>query len=238
MHEHGSSPDTIERRCAGLSKTKTYYYLKISDDNFFMNPVVKKIYRKFGSSGVLIYLQLLLRAAKNTSPACSLVYHGIEDDFKEEFALLVPMETGQDVELTGKLLDFLIEKGLLISEAEEPDIYYFPTLPEMVGQRTDSAERMARKRQRDSMNLQSDGKASQVTPYICDGEASQVTQYREEIEKSIDRDRDRDIDRDIDRGIDREKKQFVSLPEHKIGLSPEALEVYQQYGERVGWDSS
>ena len=220
-----------------MSKTKTYYYLKISDDNFFMNPVVKKIYRKFGSSGVLIYQQLLLRAAKNTDPACALVYRGIEDDFKEEFALLVPMETGQDVELTEKLLDFLIEKGLLISEAEEPDIYYFPTLPEMVGQRTDSAERMARKRQRDSMNLQSDSKASQVTQYICDGEASQVTQYREEIEKRRDR-KEKSIDRYIDRDIGREEKQIISLSNCKGGLSPEAVEACKQYGKHAGWDSS
>ena len=164
------------------NNNKRNYYLKISDDNFFMNPVVKKVHREYGAEGVLIYEQLLLKAAKN--PESVLVYTGLEDDFKQEFSMMVTL--GPDVELTSSLIDFLIEKGLLITI--EPDKYFFKALPDMVGSISDSAVRMRESRKRKREASQGNGKVSQSDNYVSQSDVIKEIDIKKDIDtkKSID----------------------------------------------------
>lgn len=129
---------------------KRFYWIKLRDD-FFQQKEVKKLRRiAGGDTYVIVYLKMLLLAAKTEGV---LTWTGLEDNFAEELALDLD-EKNEDVEVT---LNYLLKTGL--AETKTGEIYSLPYVLEVVGSETDSAERMRRMRER--QQSQSDALPSQ-----------------------------------------------------------------------------
>lgn len=165
---------------------KRYYWLKLKDD-FFTQPVIKKLRRiAGGDTYTIIYLKMQLLSIKNEG---KLFYEGVEDTFASEIALCID----EDVDNVTVAVNYLMRYGLLQSVSEEEYEYLMPEAAQNIGSETGSAIRMRtmRKKQEPETHLQ---EASQcdagVTTALrtCD---APVTERREEKRRE-DTDRERE----------------------------------------------
>ena len=137
---------------------KKYFWLKMPD-NFFANPVIKKL-RKIagGDTYTIIYQKLLLMSVSNGG---TLRFEGLEDEFPDELALKID-EDADNVKVT---LLFMQKHGLMF-ESENRDDFILPEAMKNLGNETESAERMRRHRlkQERTRTLQCDAHVTE-----CDG---------------------------------------------------------------------
>ena len=128
-----------------MSKTKTYYWLKLPKD-FFEQKEIKRL-RKLagGDTFTIIYLKMLLRSL----PVNGYIYfEGLYDSFEEELA----DDIYEDADNVKIVVEYLIRCGILqqVSESE----YYLAATEEMTGKETESAKRMRVKRNNDKLLLE------------------------------------------------------------------------------------
>lgn len=124
---------------------KRYYFLQLQED-FFSQPLMKKLRRMAGGSTyTIIYLKLQLLSLKNGG---YLFYEGFEDEIYEELSITLD-ETVEDVQMTWM---FLIGHGLIIEQQQDLS-YFLPETAEAIGSITDSTLR-SRKSRLDKRNGQ------------------------------------------------------------------------------------
>ena len=164
---------------------KKYFWLKMPD-NFFANPVIKKL-RKIagGDTYTIIYQKLLLMSV---SGGGILKFEGLEDEFSDELALKID-EDADNVKVT---LLFMQKHGLIF-ESENRDDFILPEAVKNLGKETESAERMRRHRLKQERT-----KALHCDGHVTDSDGD-VTNSDEKVTTDIEIDIDIDIDKDLKR---------------------------------------
>lgn len=86
--------------------------------DYFENKLIKALFNKYGSDGIIIYQKMLIKSLSND---CRMRFAGIEDSFSEEIALDIGWNNIQQIE---GVLMFLEKHKLLVRE--DDNVYYFP----------------------------------------------------------------------------------------------------------------
>ena len=121
---------------------KKYYWLKLQSD-FFGSKRIKKLRRLAGGDTyTIIYLKMQLLSLKTDG---ILKYTGIENSFAEELAL----DLDEDVENVAVVLQYLESVNLI--ETSDGVEYLLPYAVDNMGKKSDSADRVARFRERQSI---------------------------------------------------------------------------------------
>lgn len=149
------------------------FYLQWPTD-FFSDVKIKRL-RKFGAGGstyLLIYLKMLLRAAKDDG---YLIWDHFEKSFEKQLELEIDEEE-DNIKITIK---FLMSQGMLLEV--DVDSYYLPAVPEM--SRSLSASRPAVKKREQRNNnkkkLSEGTNCPPIVPHIGD-KMSDIIEYRKE----------------------------------------------------------
>lgn len=138
-----------------------WWYFQLQS-GFFDEPQIRRLQKKYGDAGVVMFLQLCCKSLKDKDTAyISRKRKDLGETFAEELAFDLDREE-DDIKNT---IDYLIKLGLLIPEVEDA-LLYIPMVADTVKRLTPSARRMRAKRERDA--LAKKAKASQ-----CDGNLSQ-----------------------------------------------------------------
>lgn len=171
-----------------MAGVKRYYWLKLKDD-FFTQPVIKKLRRiAGGDTYTIIYLKMQLLSIKNEG---KLFYEGVEDTFASEIALCID----EDVDNVTVTVNYLMRYGMLQAASEEE--YLLPEAAQNIGSETGSAIRMRKKRETETCLPEASQCDTDVTTALrtCDAPVrtcdTPVTERREEKRRE-DTDRERE----------------------------------------------
>ena len=220
-----------------MPERKRYYWLQLQE-GFFNQKEIKKL-RKIagGDTFTIIYLKMLIRSMNDDG---KLYYEGYESDFPSELAL----DIDEDVDNVKVTVQYLISNGILIQCTESE--YEILTAKEMIGSETDSARRMRRLRNTQTLRLtQNQTKASHcdadVTHSDADVTLSDADVRTCDIEKERDKDTDTDKDTDRKRNTKSSKQSFTVPTIEAItkyirenGYNIDAQYFYDYY-ESNGW---
>lgn len=128
-----------------MQKGKGYFWLIVTNA-FFDQPILKKIRRKCGDVGQLIYIKLLLTAVSNYG---YINFNNLEDNLIEEIAYTID----HDVEDVQNVINCLYEcKKIEMTE----DSIYFEQIVEMIGYRSAQAQYMKKYRENKDSKLEND----------------------------------------------------------------------------------
>lgn len=151
---------------------KKFYWLKLKND-FFSDKAIKKLRRiAGGDTYTIIYLKMQLFSLANEG---KLYYEGLEDAFYKELAL----ELDEEEENVHATIIFLESVGLIEKINEEE--YLLNAVPFLIGKESDSAERVRRFREKNSV------KALQCNGTVTDCNENVTIEIEKEIEKEIER---------------------------------------------------
>lgn len=169
-----------------MPEHKRYYWLQLQE-GFFNQKEIKKL-RKIagGDTFTIIYLKMLIRSMNDDG---KLYFEGYENDFPSELAL----DIDEDVDNVRVTVQYLISNGILIQCTESE--YEILTAKEMIGSETDSARRMRRMRNAQTLQLTQ----NQPETSHFDGD---VTQSDANVRSC-----DTDIYREKEREKDKKKKE-------------------------------
>lgn len=153
-----------------MSKTKRYFWLKFKED-FFNQKEIKKLRRVAGGDTfTIIYLKMQLLSVKNEGV---ITFEGTEENLSEQISL----EIDEDVDNVKITLEYLYANNLIEKVSE--DNFLLNKVPPLIGNETDSAERMRRIRANTSPRLT---KASHCSLNVRKSD----TELEKEIDKELD----------------------------------------------------
>jgi hypothetical protein len=98
-------------------KNKKYIWFKMPED-FHTLPKVRKMRKSLGALGVIIYEDLMRVSLKNSG---YLVFEGYEDTLEDEMAYAID----EEAEEIKKVLDFMLDNGMMAETEENKFIIYF-----------------------------------------------------------------------------------------------------------------
>jgi predicted phage replisome organizer len=153
---------------------KKYYWLKLNE-GFFDDKIIKKLRRLAGGDTyVIIYLKMQLLSIKTEG---KLFFEGVEGSFEEELAL----DIDEEVENVKVTVTYLEKLNLL--ESSIADEYILPSVLELIGSESESAERVRRYREnKDKKLLQCNDDVTECNENVI----SCNTEKEKEIEIDID----------------------------------------------------
>lgn len=165
-----------------MPEHKRYYWLQLQEC-FFNQKEIKKL-RKIagGDTFTIIYLKMLIRSMNDDG---KLYFEGYENDFPSELAL----DIDEDVDNVRVTVQYLISNGILIQCTESE--YEILTAKEMIGSETDSARRMRRMRNAQTLQLTQ----NQPETSHCDGDVTQSDANVRSCDTDIYRDKEREKDK-------------------------------------------
>lgn len=179
---------------------KKYYWLKLQSD-FFGSKRIKKLRRLAGGDTyTIIYLKMQLLSLKTDG---ILKYTGIENSFAEELAL----DLDEDVENVAVVLQYLESVNLI--ETSDGVEYLLPYAVDNMGKKSDSADRVARFRERQSIEdkeliRQKDAERKRIARAKQKDE-SVTDDYVRNVSVTV-RNTEIEIEKEIEEDIEREDK--------------------------------
>ena len=208
-----------------MSEHKRYYWLQLQE-GFFNQKEIKKL-RKIagGDTFTIIYLKILIRSMNDDG---KLYFEGYENDFPSELAL----DIDEDVDNVRVTVQYLISNGILIQCTESE--YEILTAKEMIGSETDSARRMRRMRNAQTLQLtQNQPKTSH-----CDGDVTQSDANVRSCDTDIYREKEREKDKKIK---ERKRNTFIPPTVEEVSnyIKEKGYQIDPQYFfdhyESIGW---
>ena len=134
---------------------------------FFASPNIRRLEKKFGSDGVMIYLKL----ADFSLDSCGCIER-VNEDMGESFAEEIAFNIDMGPDTVSDTIKYCIRLGLIVPDVEDK-LFHIPYVTDNIKSLTDSAIRMRKKRARDRQK-QSEGDDSSQS----DGERHKVTESK------------------------------------------------------------
>ena len=139
-----------------MDEYSKFWYYQLERD-FFKSAGVRRLRRKFGPEGVVIYLQLILLSITDEG---YIEYKGAVDSesFVEELAFDIQEEGKED--LIRDVLAYCMQLGLIVSEVENT-LLYIPDVTGKVKTLSQSGKRMRKKRAEEKKHTQENKPSAQ-----------------------------------------------------------------------------
>ena len=172
----------------GYSK---FWYYQL-DREFFRSAAIRRLRRKFGSDGVIIYLQLILLSITDDG---YIECNGMIDNesFIEELAFDIQEEGNED--LISEVLAYCIRLGLIVSEVEG-NLLYIPDVTGKVKTLSPSGRRMRKKRAEEKARTKDEISSAQSDAHCADininSNSNSIELYQEQ-EQELEQEKERDI---------------------------------------------
>ena len=152
-----------------MGKTKHFFWLKFKED-YFNQKEIKKLRRiAGGDTFTIIYLKMQLLSIKNDG---ILKFDATEENLAEQLSL----ELDEDVDNIKVTLEYLNANNL-IEKISSKD-FLLNKVPELIGNETDSAERMRKLRANSKLQIE---KSEHCSPIVQKSD----TELEKELEKEI-----------------------------------------------------
>jgi hypothetical protein len=203
-----------------------WWYFQLQS-GFFEEPQIRRLRKKYGDAGVVMFLQLCCKSLKDKDTAyISRKRKDLGETFAEELAFDLDREE-DDIKNT---IDYLIKLGLLIPEVEDA-LLYIPMVADTVKRLTPSARRMRVKRERDA--LAKKAQASQ-----CDDNASQSADnnsnnQKQESEKETLTKPSKEPVKETDKGSSGESAKQTADPEPAAGTDKASVSDPDVSSQRI-----
>lgn len=185
---------------------KKFFWIKLKQD-FFNDPYIKLLRRMAGGDTyTIIYLEMLVKSASTDG---MLYFQGAGQDIAEELSLILD----ENVEDVRALLAYLEAKKLITHPEIKKDVFLVASA-DLTGSETDSAMRMRKFRERQTLH----GNSKTSLSY------ADVTDRYDKKEIEIDKETDIDIDKELDIKTDLETdKQKLENKQSSVVTNSKAL---------------
>ena len=190
-----------------MAEAKRFYWLKLKEDFFTKNLYVKKLRRmERGTELAFLYLELMTYSLEDNG---ILAFQGVEDTLAEELAL----NLNEDPDLMTTLIDFLIQKNLLVNQGEQE--YLLVDVLEATGSETKQAEYNRIRRAKENKNNAGNGNEVFNNGNNVTESGNNVTEcYQSDKHCFLEKEREKDKDIDIDKNIKIERDKEREIKDH------------------------
>lgn len=193
---------------------KKFFWIKLKQD-FFNDPYIKLLRRMAGGDTyTIIYLEMLVKSASTDG---MLYFQGAGQDIAEELSLIL----GENVEDVRALLAYLEAKKLITHPEIKEDVFLVASA-DLTGSETDSAMRMRKFRERQT--LHGNSKTSLSYADVTDRYDKKEIEIEIDKELDIETEREQEIDNKQSSVVTPAKTQLLnSLQDNSIFISPNSV---------------
>lgn len=191
---------------------KKFFWIKLKQD-FFNDPYIKLLRRMAGGDTyTIIYLEMLVKSASTDG---MLYFQGAGQDIAEELSLIL----GENVEDVRALLAYLEAKKLITHPEIKEDVFLVASA-DLTGSETDSAMRMRKFRERQTLH----GNSNTSLSYADVTDRYDKKEIEIDKELDIETEREQETDNKQSSVVTPAKTQLLnSLQDNSIFISPNSV---------------